>query len=387
MIEKSDRAAINLFTPLAVGGAPLGDYSDLAWKGGYQRTTLATGGEHEAMFRITENDLALEELERIFQDWLGYHMVESFAGKERHFFVHTLRLAVGTTILTLSMDDVFNQVNWYYQTDSAAAYALTAVAENADSQAIFGDKKAVVQASEYMPAAVATGKRDQYLTDHAFPHPYASTSGTGKGKPATLEIRFRGYVHEIAYDWYSSASTSTTARSTHVSDLISLASNITEGDIETELTVVTLESDNWITRLRRLDDTVKDTGRRYFVSDARIFTYESINTTDIFYTRRESDSIDHVYRGQQRVPPALVEPGRIIWTEDLFAGRAVDAILLRDPRARYLTRITYDINGVRQTGGPVPTQLKLKGDLALSTSRIKMDFTKDRKNGLTTRAG
>ena len=374
MIEE-DQAAINIFTPLAVGASPLGDYSDLAWRGGYTRETLAMGGEHSARFRISQEDLSLEELENIFQNWLGYLMVESFAGKERHFFVNDLRLAVGSQVITWSLDDMFNRVNWYYKTDSTASYALTAVAENAASQAIFGDKKAVVQAREYMPAAVATGKRDSFLTDHAFPLSGVTSTNGRKRKMATLEIRCKGFVHELAYDWYNSASTSTTARSTHVSDLISLASNITTGAIETELTVVSPESDNWITRLKRLNDVVSDTGYLYYVTNGRKFYYESVSGDEIFYTRREMDDIDHVYRSGQRVPSPLVEPGRVIWTEDLFAARQQSATLLHDPRARYIAKITYDANGVRQTGGIAPTRQKQKAAVALqydvATKRVR----------------
>lgn len=380
MLGRDDLAAINIFSTLAKGAAPIGDYSDLAWKGGYNRTTLAMGGEHEAMFRISESDLSIEGLESIFENWLGYHMVESFGGNERHFFVHSMRLVIGSTVLSVSMDDLANQVNFYYKTDAAASFALTAVAENEDSKAIFGDKKQIVTPSEYMPAAVATGKRDAYLTDHAFPFFSAMAMSSGKGRGTALEIRFRGYIHEVGYNWYNSTSTSTTARSTHVSDIISLAANISTGDIESQLIVVSPESDGWITRLKRLDNVVKDTGSRYYVAKGRQFYYETIDASERFYTRREFDDTDHLYRNGQRVPPALVEPGRVVWTEDLFPGRATDAVLLRDPRARYLSKITYSLNGVRQTGGNSPTRQKQKSDLALSFSRAVGDVKLSRNS-------
>jgi len=364
-----ERAAINIFVPLARGTSLVGDYSELAWEGGYTRDTFAMGGEHSARFRISQDDLSLEELENIFQNWLGYRMVESFAGKERHFFVNEARLSVGSQVISWSLDDMYNQVNWYYKTDSAASYALTAVAENSESQGIFGDKKAVITSREYIPATAAGNKRDQYLADHAFPLSAVTSTSGRKRKKAVLELRFKGFVHEIGYEWYNSTSTSTLGRSTHISSVISLASNISTGSIVTDSTTISPESDNWITRHKRLHDVVSDSGYRYFVTNGRKFYYEAVPSSEIFYTRREMDDIDHVYRNGQRVPSPLVEPGRIIWTEDLFSARKQSATLLHDPRARYIAKITYDKNGVRQTGGVAPTRQKQKADLALSFSR------------------
>ena len=368
-----ERAAINIYTQLARGASLVGDYSDIAWRGGYTRDTLAMGGEHSARFRISESDLSLTELENIFQNWLGYLMVESFAGKERHFFINELRLLVGSQVISWSLDDVANQVNWYYKTGSAASYALTAVAENTTSTGIYGNKKAVVTSREYIPATAAGNKRDQYLAGHAFPRTGATSSRGRKRKEAMLEIRCKGFVHEIGYDWYNSTSTTTLGRSTHVSDVISLASNISAGSVGTDSTTITPESDNWITRLKRLNDVVSDTGYRYFVTNGRKFYYEAEPSSEIFYTRREMDDIDHVYRSGQRVPSPLVEPGRIIWTEDLFSARKRDATLLNDPRARYIAKITYDANGVRQTGGVLPTRQKQKADVALQYARAVGD--------------
>ncbi len=122
----------------------------------------------------------------------------------------------GGVVFTRSTDNMMNRTNvTFYNADSASAQKTeqTAVADNTQSQALYGIKEGSIDAGVHYNNADKTHKttlRNTLLGVRAYPQ--ISVSAGGSSASASIEIECQGLIY-FAYEWQNYKNTDTTLSS------------------------------------------------------------------------------------------------------------------------------------------------------------------------------
>lgn len=346
----SHSLSLNLSQPLKAGTRHLDDVTRFALPS-YRRLSLAMGGDFSAGFSFTADTVILE---RWFDDVLMAHFVESYAGVDTFVgYIHAMRLAHDGMVISKTMDDVFNKVASYYVTQSGMDPQLTTFSSNTDSQAGFGTKELLLRPRDYMFLSTANQYRTNVLAALAQPRQVTETvSQTAVSRP-TLQVDIRGYVHTLDWLHYNATAVTSDDADAEITNALAGADFVTAGTITANTLQVSRESDQrpaW-KRIRSIADLGDAGSNRYLAGcyQSRILDYRQADETNILYfmdvQKPPAERIVYNVHGA-KVPPAMVQPGGVLWLRDTLAGVPQNTTLLNDPRAIFIESVDFTKNGV-----------------------------------------
>lgn len=368
----TELAGVNVFRPIPAGGQFVKTITELVWPT-WRRVTLEQGGDHEADFYVDTDThpVTRDELEDIFANWVGYHVVESYGGVTTFMgYIHSMRLYSGGVTWTVNIEHMANHIRVLYQVDSATTAKITTAAQSAASQAVYGTKMAILEPRQFITQTRAELKRDTYLTWHAFPRALPGEVFVDNDAATILEVYVQGYIHTLDWKYYKETLSAgvDTGVSTHLSDLLAGHDYVSAGNIVTDAATVTTEAD-YVTVLRRIDDLLADTNFSYGCFASRSFDYKARDLTTIKYFRQSRGRRRGLFSGGLFVPEPLVTPGGVVWTEDVFAGAPRNATLIHDPRAAWIASVEYSLSGLTITTGDEFDDAWANADIALALGK------------------
>lgn len=379
----TDLSSGNLYQPKLVGDGHLQRLDDFMWPS-YRRVTLEEGGDHYAEFQINIDDhnVSSADLERWFLNWIGCHFEESYGGQDVfQGYVHSLRIYVGGVMRQITLDDMYNRVYARYQSGSASGAAVTAAANDTDSQAIYG-KKAIVHDTgirltdrdqdrdskkedirTFIAQTHAEAIRDDVLDWHKLPRASSGDLVTTDDS-LVLEVYIQGYTHTVNWLYYNNSATTTSTVASRVASLLASGVDfVTAGTIAANTTTVSIEAD-YERRLDRIAALLEGSDTKWGCFGGTTFVVTDRDTTTIKYRRQAYGDRYGFLQGGRYVPEPLVTPSGWLYTEDIFAGSGPDAADLRDdPRADWIASVEYSIDGITLTN---PTWQRERVSMALA---------------------
>lgn len=377
-----DLSTMNLFQPLKVGSDPIEQGGDITWAcwPSYVRQSLAQGGDHMATFTFSAAD---EILEQWFDDYLGCHFEESFAGVTVFKgLVWAMRLSYNGVTLTKSLDNLANSVRVTYKTDSAAAETTTSPVTDAASIARYGTKEFLdklsgvyigsTTAGYYAANLLATLKQLRATQEEA--------RLSGDGQPGTLQVEVRGYIHTLNWRTITNASTASVAANVAITAALASADFVTAGNIAVNAATVSEEALNvpaW-DRVKAIT-TMGGSAQRWLAGchAGTTLDYQPADETTIAYEQemRTRRRLTFLPDSGEIVPAPLVRPGGVAFIRDLMAGRPLSATLLEDPRALFVEMVEYSQAGAVLKGQP-RNEANKAAALALALRSPKLEQTR-----------
>ncbi len=278
-------------------------------------------------------------------------------------FINRMTFAGGGYSYTVSLDEMVNRASVVYTVNATSNPSSTAVANNTDSQAVYGIKAGKVELGfQYSAGTGVAGLRDTILNQRAWPQK-SIAQGSGAGL-VTLEML--GFWHTLGWDIAEGAvfgSIGNSAINTLItSDTLPVVQNGTTFFDNADFTDIAANALT-LTRNRLRGQTIKDiftelaeagdatnaysigitpTG---FASGTRRLYYRAANTA-VEYTARRADGLRVRNLYGQIVPPWNVRPDRGVRISDMLPGWNG---LGDDPRESYIATIDYDANQQRVT--------------------------------------
>lgn len=355
------RPSFTVYQPLLVGTSVLAhneDIYDLIWPS-YRRQSVAMGGDFTASFQFFADDITLE---RWRDDYLGAHFVEYY-GTQAAFMgiINTFRLTYNGQMQIVSLDDVYNNIAVRYQASSSGTPGITAFATDADSIARYGTKTLVVPISGYVNALRAAEYRDVLLARLAWPRVFTQEVSWRSGSRGMIQIDVKGYVNTLNWQMYLSTTKTASNASTVVSNVLSGADFVTSGTITTNTSQEVPEADyvsKWAL-IRRIAEHGDSSGNTWLAGcyQGRALDYWQPDLTTITYRysakdfRTERRRVIYDANGAE-VPEALVQPGRLIFAQDLLPGVPLATTLLDDPRVVFIGSIDFSREGIALRAQP-----------------------------------
>lgn len=324
----------------------------------YRRQSVAMGGDFAASFQFSADDVTLE---RWRDNYLGAHFVEYFGTITAFMgYINTLRLTYNGQLQVVSLDEVFNNIAVRYQTDSSAAAALTAFATHSASIARYGTKTLVVSVNGYMSSTRAGQYRDVLLNRLALPRVFTQEVNWAQQQP-TLQVDVKGYVNTL--NWQSFVNTSKLGQnaSVAITNALSGADFVTSGSITTNTAQEVVEADNepvW-DRIRRITEHGDASGNTWLAGcyQGRALNYWQPSLSTITYRynakafRQERRRVIYDANGAE-IPEALIQPGYLIFSQDLLPGVPLASTLLDDPRVIFIGAIDFSKDGLALRAQP-----------------------------------
>jgi hypothetical protein len=209
------------------------------------------------------------------------------------------------------------------------------------------------------------------LAQIAFPRPYPSDLGQFDGKRGQLDVQLIGVAQTLNWQHYNSTSTSTDNIDTAISNMLSGADFVTEGNLSENTTQVSREAEyrpTWkrIEQLANLDDG--GVSERWLAGVYRgdALDYFEADETDVDYFRDMKRGQRVILDAQNSMVPApFVLPGRVVYTRDILAGQMTSASLRDDPRASFIESVSYNEDGAKLRGSRLRPDAVANGRLAL----------------------
>ena len=353
-------SSMSLYENLKIGTGELqSGLQDLIWSS-YRRQSLAIGGDWMAGFQFSEADWFLE----LWRDeYLGAHFVEywtsqvAFMGR-----LHSMKLTYNGQFQEISIDRIFNKLAVEYET-TAGTTATTTFADDSSSQAKWGVRQKVVRADIVMNATMADTYRDTLLERYKEPRVFAEEVNFRPSK-GVLRAEVLGYVWTLDDKLLTSASETLQDVDDEISDSLSGADFVTEGDLENNtLQVLPYKSNEsaW-KRIKRLAALGDSSDNRWL---AGCYQGRALD-----YFQADDDTIEYYYDARARefernrviydvhdaeIPAAMVLPGRVAFARDLSPGVPVKSPLLDDPRALFIERLEFSKQGLKLKNAPQDT--------------------------------
>jgi hypothetical protein len=359
------------------------DITRLCWPT-YTRTSLALGGDFSARFTLTAGaELGRDVLETWFSEYLGYELVESYAGQVAfRGLINTMRYSDKGDVLIHSLEPMANRIGSWYQVDSSTARVFTGfTANHSQSQDLYGVKVAVLrqETEAYYGATVAEQRNDVELARRGMPRIQMDDMGPYRPGAPTLEVEVMGLVQTMTWRVHIDSSTASVDASEAVSTMAVGAEFVSTGDITTNTTQVSREAAR-MPLWQRIKDIVAVGGPTgpwlagcyqsnrldYFPADLQTIAY-----------RRKLDR--HLGRyiitdnAGQLIPDALVLPGRVVFNSDILASRILPDDTLDDPRAAFIDAITYSAAGLQIQTSKIDSQATRAASLRLAMAAALAD--------------
>ena len=329
-------STMSLFGKTSISGDVYPFLEDISWAcwPSYRRISLADGGDFEATFTFSAAD---DILEKWFENYLGARFVEvceghpAFEGR-----LERMVLSYNGKVLSRDLAEVFNSVRVRYQTDSSASKAVTSAATDDDSIAAWGTRELVENAEVYLSSTSAALYAANLLARLKEPRVHSDTVRVGgEYQPGQLQVTVRGYVRSLMADLYQSGSTAEDNADAEVSAALSGADFVTAGDIDANTLQVKEEADyvpGW-TRIKNIAALGDSSGNEWQAG-----CYQG---TSLDYQQRDLETVIYFVETQANrrltlvrdtngfeVPPPLVRPGVMAFSNDIMPGLPMGAWLL-----------------------------------------------------------
>jgi hypothetical protein len=271
--------------------------------------------------------------------------------------IHTMRLAYNRMILTVSLDWLFNHVACQYTSALDNSTLMTSFYSDAASQGRYGIRSHIIRPSDFIGLSEAEDLAQQFLSDFSGPRvsrgPLAQKISQG-----TLKVQIQGMSQTLDAQFYDDPSDGQADASAEVALTLAGASLVEAGDIVTNTTQVSVQSDY----RRRLQRLAAIAARRdgagnpynYGAVASRSFDYgPAVPPTagagfryDLFIKR---PYIQH-FSGSNYVPAPLVRPGGWSRIMDMRPAPYAESAT-NDPLNQYDAQVVYDKNGATLQGG------------------------------------
>lgn len=351
--------SFTLYQPLTLGSATLEEnLYRLIWPT-YRRQSLAMGGDFTAAFQFSADDTVLE---RWRDNYLGAHFVEYYGTTVAYMgLFNTFRLTYNGQMQVVSLDDVYNDIAVRYQASSSATPGLTSFATDADSIARFGTKTLVVPIDGYVNALRAAEYRDVLLARLAWPRVFTQEVNWQGNNRGVLQVDVKGYVNTLNWQMYLSTTKTASNASTVVSNVLSGADFVASGTITTNTSQEVPEADyvpKW-DLIRRVTEHGDASGNTWLAGcyQGKALDYWQPDLTTITYRynakafRQERRRLIYDANGAE-VPEALIQPGRLIFAQDLLPGVPLASNLLDDPRVIFIGALDFNKDGLALRAQP-----------------------------------
>ena len=331
---------------------------------GYKHRILATGGFDTAGCNL---GLSQPDGEAFLRQYLG-NRVAFFATNPVEpiweGLISRIKVQVGSVTFTVSLDNLFNRTKVTYSNPASTTVPQqTAVADDADSQAIYGIKEGSIEAYAMdVGSAVATHKttlRDMLLSFSSWPR-ISTVIGASGGKGINIECV--GFYHTLKWESYTSTVGGTSQPNTLIASnmLPNLANGTTFFDnADTSLIVsnaaytMSPNERQGKTFWQKIQEAAEPgDGTSQWVAGVtptdpntgkRVVYYNQANTA-IEYTARLADGLRIRNLYGRVLPPWDIRPDRGIRLLDAMLGWGDEG---DDPREAYIESIDYDANSQR----------------------------------------
>lgn len=294
---------------------------------GYKRATITAKGPRPAVFELLET---LRYGVKIYSAtdpavWLG--------------LVEGVNVYDGENRVGLSLRDMANRVAVAYSyvepgTSTVGVRKTTAWANDTASQGEFGVKE-YLHSSDGTTDAGAVQLRDTFLADHALPvaaRTYAGGLGMEAGE-ITASIECIGWIMTLGWEYYADSSTTNTATSTQISNILSAAQFINSVAVETASGISTSRyrkgDETMLTELLALMEMGTTNGKTYqlAIDEARnVRVFETPADTTVSYRQRVDGQV--LSTSDEPIDGYRVEAGTWIELKDALPG-SVDTTWMR----------------------------------------------------------
>lgn len=273
-------------------------------------------------------------------------------------YIDRMTFDAGLVQYTISLDEMTNRATILYtNTSTGNTGQLTAVADNADSQALYGIKQGIIDIgyqSTVPNSTTVNAMRDGILVHRAWPKP-SITRGNGSG---ILHIEMLGFYHTLDWESYRNTATTVIDLDDFITTLIlpglANANVFLDNTDFTDIAQNTLDINRESTRGETAWQTIQKiqeigSSLNYWVAGVtptlfqtglRRVYYRSLNT-DIEYTAKQADGLRVRDLYGKIVPPWTVRPDRGIRVSDMLIGWNG---LGDNPTETWIRSVTYDAN-------------------------------------------
>jgi hypothetical protein len=294
---------------------------------GYKRATITAKGPRPAVFELLET---IRYGVKIYSAtdpavWLG--------------LVEGVNVYDGENRVGLSLRDMANRVAVAYSyvepgTSTVGVRKTTAWADDTASQNEFGVKE-YLHSSDGTTDAGAVQLRDTFLADHALPvaaRTYAGGLGMEAGE-ITASIECIGWIMTLGWEYYADSSTTNTATSTQISNILSAAQFINSVAVSTASGISTSRyrkgDETMLTELLALMEMGTTNGKTYqlAIDEARnVRVFETPADTTVSYRQRVDGQVLSTF--DEPIDGYRVEAGTWIELKDALPG-SVDTTWMR----------------------------------------------------------
>jgi hypothetical protein len=336
-----------------LAGHPEGDISHYIWPN-YRRITAAQGGDVSATFSFSRDDVTLETW---FYDRLTAEFKEVYKGQICFLGrIHTMRLAYNRTVLTLSLDWLFNHVACQYTSELDNSTLMTDFFSDTASQGLYGIRSQIIRPSDAIGLAEAEDLAQQYLADFAYPR-VSRGAIESTLKKGVLQVTIQGYSQTLDAQFHNEPTEGEDDASVEVLATLAGASFITAGNVATNTAQVSITSD-YRRKLQRIAGIAarRDAGGNAYTYGAvgsRLFDYQPVTEPsygtgfryDIFLKR----PFIQYFQNKSYVPSPLVRPGG--WSRIVDMRRpASSGLASADPLNQFDATVTYSKDGAVLAG-------------------------------------
>jgi hypothetical protein len=338
--------SLNLFSPVLQGKAPSGDIAGVVT--GWERASRLMGGYWMGSFSVSA--LTRLELERWFDQLLGWHIEESVSGDvtwEGQVYELDYVLNGRRERRTLERyKNIFlaNRTRTNY-IDANDEPQYTDWAEQAQSVARYGYVEEMFDLDGYDTSA-AEAKRATELKRRAWPWRHAVSLSDGLGGPPKLDVRVWGYCHTGNFRFISTDDEGTGNLSDWMSSIFTTdLQYLTPGKVQANTVQITRKLNTY---MRAWDQVVElcsvgdASGNPYraWVSPGRYVHYAAIDPA-VRYLWKDGQILD---LNRQPVHPRRVLPG-VVRDLDAPQGRTEPGSFLTDSRDSLVEEVRVDEDG------------------------------------------
>lgn len=329
----------------------------------YGHEILALGGYWTASLTLT---VPLREAEKWYEEGLGVQIkVYNHVGYMIwEGFVNQVTLNAGAAsevrgpLMNLAnrASSVYSPLDVSVYPPVTGATTTTVIAENSESQALFGIIEKIISAGTATDAN-AEKVRDVYLEENAYPETSGELSlAPGNAQSAVVTLDCLGNVHWLLAFVYNNYDTGVDYLSEKIKAILTADPN---GVIATDFRNIAenlfltpnMETESrfaWdiLTELVALGNDADDTRRLFGVYADRMASYQPMPTT-IEYLHRLGDPAQRVTTPDNvTVYPWDVLPGKWLFVPDFLVGRArvvatAPSDLRKDPRNKFVESVRY----------------------------------------------
>jgi hypothetical protein len=271
--------------------------------------------------------------------------------------INRITFNAGGASYTISLDEMANRVSVVY-TGAANAAGQTTIANNTNSQAIFGIKQDQIEFGTDTtpgPASQRGHLRDTIIAQRAFPQTAISQA---QGETNLVHLELIGIFHTL--EWEKQFTVLTTGSNTATTKINATLAALANGTTffnsadtsQVDTNAITIPDQQRGISTWELIQKIAESGdaTNYWIAGilptdpnlgTRRLYYRQFNST-VEYTALQADSLKPRNAYGQPIAPWLIVPDRSIRVTDTLVG--FGSSIVSDPRVTYIQSVEYDAN-------------------------------------------